>query len=240
MKNSIINNDCLEVMKDIKDKSINMILSDLPYGITSRNSWDSIIPIEKLWEQYNRIIKENGAVVLTSVQPFTSFLVMSNPKQFKYEWIWEKQQGTGFLNAKKQPLRNHESILVFYNKQPTYNPQFTEGTPYSCTSGVGTSNYREQKKVTTINNGLRYPKTVLKFKYDKEKLHPTQKPLKLFEYLIKTYTNEHDIVLDNCSGSCTTALACLNTNRDYICIEKEKEFCEIGLKRINELSICNN
>jgi len=228
--NEVLLGDCLELMKSIPDKSIDMILCDLPYGVTARNSWDSIIPLDKLWGEYNRISK--GAIVLTAIQPFTSTLVVSNQEQFKYEWIWRKQQGTGFLNAKKQPLRNHESVLVFYQSQPTYNPQFTEGKPYKCKSGKGSLDYGEQIQVITENKGERYPLTVVDFSYDKNKVHPTQKPVALFEYLIKTYTNEGDLVLDNCAGSGTTAIACLNTNRNYILMEKEPKYYEIILDRI--------
>ena len=235
-KNKIILGDCLEVMSELPDKSIDMILCDLPYGVTARNEWDSIIPLTELWMNYHRVIKGNGAIVLTSIQPFTSVLVTNNLKDFKYEWVWRKQQGTGFLNAKKQPLRNHESILVFYQKQPTYNPQFMAGKPYKCLSGKGSLDNNKQIRVVTENLGIRYPLTVLDFAYDKNKTHPTQKPVALFEYLIKTYTNEgEDIVLDNCIGSGTTAIACISTNRNYIGIEKEEKYVEIANKRINEV-----
>lgn len=226
--------DCLEVMKDLSDKSIDMILTDLPYGVTARNDWDQIINQNDLWSSWNRIKKDEAPIALTSIQPFTSFIVTSNPKGFKYEWIWEKQQGTGFLNAKKQPLRNHENISIFYDKQPKYNPQFTVGKPYKCKSGIGSLNYREQERVITENTGIRYPLTVIRVPYDKNKLHPTQKPVALFEYLIKTYTNEGDLVLDCCAGSGTTAIACLNTNRKYICIEKEQKYFDVMIDRINK------
>jgi site-specific DNA-methyltransferase (adenine-specific) len=230
--NEIISGDCLEEMKKIADKSVNLILSDLPYAVTSRNEWDNIIPVKDMWAGYERIIKDNGAIVLTAIQPFTSLLVSSNLKLFKYEWIWEKQQGTGFLNAKKQPLRNHESVLVFYKKQPTYNPQFTEGKPYIAKKGSETMNYGKHELVTTVNAGYRYPLTVQKFNYDKDKLHPTQKPLKLFEYLIKTYTNENDLVFDGCAGSGTTGLAAKNLNRNYILVEKEEKYYNICKERL--------
>jgi site-specific DNA-methyltransferase (adenine-specific) len=231
----IIQGDCLEVMKEIPDKSVDMILCDLPYQITTRNTWDIIIPFVPLWEQYKRITKENAATVLTAAQPFTSLLTVSNLEMFKYEWVWEKQQGTGFLNAKKQPLRNHEQCLVFYAKQPNYNPQFTKGKPYVCKSGKGSLNYGEQVSVITENKGTRYPKTVQYFEYETKKQHPTQKPVALFEYLIKTYTNEGDLVLDNCIGSGTTAVAALNTNRHFIGIELDQNYCEIARKRADEL-----
>lgn len=223
--------DCLELMKDIPDKSIDMILCDLPYG-TTRNKWDSIIPLDKLWKQYERIIKDNGAVVLFSQMPFSAQLVYSNLKLFRYEWIWEKDNGTGFLNAKKMPLKIHENIEIFYKKQPTYNPQMRKGfKPYSQMSGRGSSNYGEQVRVTTINEGDRYPIDVIEFKRDKTKIHPTQKPVALLEYLIKTYTNENETVLDNCAGSMSTVIASTNTNRNCIAIEKDKNYFEIGKKK---------
>ena len=232
--NKVYLGDCLEIMPSIPDKSIDMVLCDLPYGVTARNEWDSILPTVALWTLWSRIIKENGVIVLTATQPFTSRLVLSNLEWFKYEWIWRKQQGTGFLNAKKQPLRNHESVLVFYSKQPTYNPQFTQGTPYKCKSGKGSLDYGEQKQVITENNGERYPLTVIDIPYDRFKLHPTQKPVALFEYLIRTYTNEGDLVLDNCAGSGTTGVACKNLNRNYILIEKEPKYYDIILKRLSQ------
>jgi site-specific DNA-methyltransferase (adenine-specific) len=235
--NKIYNQDCLEGMKLIDDKSIDMILCDLPYGVTARNKWDSIIPFDKLWAQYERIIKDNGVIVLTATQPFASNLVCSNLNLFKYEWIWEKSNGTGFLNAKKQPLRNHEQVLVFYKSQPIYNPQFTDGKPYTCKQGGHGTNYNdrgnETKEVVTINCGKRYPLTIQKFIKDKEKLHPTQKPLALCEYLIKTYTNENNLVLDNCAGSGTTLLAAKNLNRNFIGFENNEEYFSIACERIS-------
>ena len=232
--NQVILGDCLEKMKDISDKSIDMILTDLPYGVTSRNKWDEIIPTEPLFRELKRICK--GAIVMTSMNPFTSLLISKNYDSYKYEWIWRKQQGTGFLNAKKQPLRNHEQIIVFYENQPTYNPQMTEGKPYKCQSGRASSNYNEQISVLTDNKGERYPLSVLDFKYNKDKLHPTQKPVELFEYMIKTYTNEGNTVLDCCAGSGTTAIACINTNRNYIVIEKDAGYFKIIQDRIKQSS----
>jgi len=234
MKNTVIQGDCLEVMKDIPDKSVDMILCDLPYG-TTRNKWDSIIPLDKMWIEYERIIKDNGAIILTAQTPFDKILGTSKIEFLKYEWIWIKQQGTGFLNSKKMPLKATENILVFYKNMPTYNPQMRTGfKPYICKSGNGSNNYGEQIQVVTESNGERFPLNWIEVAYDKEKLHPTQKPVALFEYLIKTYTNENDLVLDNCAGSFTTAIACENTNRNWICIEKEQSYCEIGIKRIEE------
>ena len=233
----IINGDCLNEMKKIPDKSINMILCDLPYGST-QNKWDIIIPFELLWHQYKRIIKENGAIVLTCNQPFTSMLLMSNNKLFRYSLVWEKTTPTGHLNAKKMPLRIHEDILVFYKKLPTYNPQKTAGHKRKVSKAehkincVKTSNYGTHG-LTTYDSTERYPTSVLKFKTDKQKhpLHPTQKPVALFEWLINTYTNEYDLVLDNTAGVVTTGLASENLNRRWICIEKEIDYCEKGKSR---------
>ena len=223
--------DCLELMKDIPDKSIDMILCDLPYG-TTKNKWDSVIPFEPLWEQYNRIIKDNGAIVLFSQMPFTVDLVASNYKDFRYEWIWEKLSASGHLNANRMPMKKHENILVFYKKLPTYNPQFTEGKPYVATYSTHSSNYGKQKdNITAINDGKRYPVDIIKFNNDRC-LHPTQKPVALLEYLIKTYTNEGEIVLDNCMGSGSTCVACVNTNRHYIGFELDPQYYDIACKRL--------
>lgn len=228
--NTVLQGDCLELMKDIPDGSVDMILADLPYG-TTRNKWDSIIPLDELWEQYGRIIKDNGAIVLTAQTPFDKVLGVSNLKLLKYEWIWRKPSGTGHLNAKKMPMKNHENVLVFYKKLPTYNPQMTVGKPYTQKSGRASSNYNPQTSVVTVNAGNRYPLSVLEFATNKS-LHPTQKPVALFEYLIKTYTNEGDLVLDNVAGSGTTGVAALNTNRNYILMEKEPEYVEIIKQRL--------
>ena len=226
--------DCLELMKNIPDESIDMILCDLPYG-TTRNKWDSIISLDKLWEQYERIIKNNGAIVLFSQMPFTIILAESNFKRLKYEWIWEKEQGTGFLNSKKMPLKSHENILVFYKKQPTYNPQMRIGfKPYIIKKGNHGSNYGNDKGAITISNGERFPLDIINFKRDKDKLHPTQKPVALLEYLIKTYTNENDTVLDNCMGSGSTGVACINTNRNFIGIEIDDHYFKIAKERIEK------
>ena len=229
--------DCLELMKDIPDKSIDMILCDLPYG-TTKNKWDSIIPLDKLWEQYERIIKDTGAIVLFSQMPFTAELTHSNLKLFKYEWIWEKDNSTGFLNAKKMPLKTHENILMFYKKLPTYNPQMRTGfKPYKCKQGRHSTNYGayEQGHITE-SNGERYPIDIIKFKKDSG-LHPTQKPVALLEYLIKTYTNENDLVLDNCMGSGSTGVACINTNRNFIGIELDEKYFNIAKERIEKISL---
>ncbi len=228
--------DCLEVMKSIPDKSIDMILCDLPYGTTACK-WDTIIPFEPLWEQYKRIVKPNGAIVLTASQPFTSVLVMSNLKMFKYHWIWKKPQGVDPFNAKKRPLNNVEDIVVFSNGKLAYNPQFQSGKPYKITRDKKPRNYEitdtTMKQTTTVNDGYRLPTRILEFKQERG-LHPTQKPVALFEYLIKTYTNEGEIVLDNCIGSGTTAIAAHNTGRFFIGIEKEPKYCEIARKRLEQ------
>lgn len=223
--NRIYNEDCLEGMKRIPDGSVNMVLADLPYG-TTQNKWDTVIPFDALWEQYNRVCKENAAVVLFAQTPFDKALGMSNIKNLKYEWIWQKTASTGFLNAKKAPLKNHENVLVFYNKPPIYNPIFTEGKPYSYKKdGISSSNYGSSNGTDLIvNDGKRYPTECLIFKSDRG-LHPTQKPVALCEYLIKTYTNPGETVLDNCMGSGTTAVACINTGRNFIGFELDKNYC---------------
>jgi site-specific DNA-methyltransferase (adenine-specific) len=225
--------DCLEVMTAIPDGSIDMVLCDLPYG-TTQNKWDTVIDLPSLWAQYRRIVKENGAIVLTAQTPFDKALGVSNLPMLRYEWIWEKPQGTGHLNAKRAPMKNHENVLVFYQKPPIYNPQMREGKPYTCKSGRGSSNYGEQVSVVTENTGERYPLTVLKFNPDTDKLHPTQKPVSLFEYMVKTYTQPGDIVLDNCMGSGTGAIACVNSGRSFIGIDNSVEYVEMAAKRFSD------
>uniref|UniRef100_A0A6H1ZIH7 Putative methyltransferase n=1 Tax=viral metagenome TaxID=1070528 RepID=A0A6H1ZIH7_9ZZZZ len=239
--NEIIKGDCLEVMKDIPDKSIDMILCDLPYGTTACK-WDTIIPFEPLWDQYKRIIKDNGAIVLTASQPFTSALVMSNIKVFRYEIIWEKERPTNIFFMKKQIGRVHENILVFYKHQPTYNPEMTEREFDSKGEVVGnikssrTHKNQNYKHAEDYNHKVRYPRSVLKINRNNQKnIHPTQKPVALFEYLIKTYTNEGDLVLDNCAGSGTTGVACKKLKRNYILIEKEQEYVDIARARIKSM-----
>jgi site-specific DNA-methyltransferase (adenine-specific) len=231
----VIQGDCLEVMKDIEDKSIDMILCDLPYNTTACR-WDVLIPFEPLWEQYKRIIKDNGAIVLTASQPFTSKLVMSNIKMFKYEWVWIKPQGVDPFMSKIRPLNNIEYVLVF-GKKVNYFPQKEVGKPYHIirdkTPRIKETNNVAMKQTETKNEGDRLPIRTLYFKQEKG-LHPTQKPVALFEYLIKTYTNEGDLVLDNCAGSGTTGVACKNLNRNYILIEKEPEYVEIIKKRLTK------
>lgn len=234
--NSLILGDMLEEMNGIPDKSVDMILTDLPYG-TTQNKWDSVIPLDKVWKQYNRVIKDNGVIVLFSAHSFTAQLMLSNQKNFKYKLIWEKSKATNFLNAKKQPLRKYEEICVFYKKQPTYNPQMTKGEPYN--KGVRkdqlTGSYGDFQPVEVKSDGSRYPTDVVYFKTSEsegEVVHATQKPVALLEYLIKTYTNENDLVLDSTMGSGSTCVACVNTNRNYIGIELEEDYYNIAKNRV--------
>lgn len=263
--NKIYNEDCLEGMKRIPDKSVDMILCDLPYGTTA-NKWDTIIPFEPLWEQYERVIKDNGAIVLTASQPFTSSLVMSNQKLFKNEWIWEKQKANNFMGAKYQPLKYHENVLVFGKGKVNYYPQkyrvleideIMKMNKKELTNLMKTRDYDRFGKIDkrkTINDsnsnkeylgtkvkrkrvkdtGYRNPKSVLKINKEVNNLiHPTQKPVELFEYLIKTYTNEGETVLDNCMGSGSTAIAAINTNRNYIGFEMDEGYYKASIERIN-------
>lgn len=226
--------DCLEGMKSIPDKSVDMILCDLPYGTTACK-WDTIIPFEPLWEQYKRVIKGNGAIVLFCSEPFTSQLVQSNLRDFKYKWVWQKEQGVNPLLAKKQPLNDIEEICVFCRTQCLYNPQFSPGAPYRVTrdrkSRTCEVNGHEFRETTTENDGKRYPKRVLQFNRETG-LHPTQKPVALLEYLIKTYTNPGEVVLDNCMGSGTTAVACIRTGRNYIGFELDEKYHAIAEQRV--------
>ena len=231
-------------MKDIPDGSIDMILCDLPYGTTACK-WDTIIPFEPLWVHYKRIIKDNGAIVLTASQPFTSALVMSNTEMFKYELIWDKKRGYEPQLANIRPQKSHENILVFCKGKTLYNPQKTPLEKADKRVGSGRKNNRldgtGHNILSSITSGEkeykdRFPLSIQFFSNanQKDKTHPTQKPVALFEYLIKTYSNEGDLVLDNCAGSFTTAIAADNIRRNWICIEKEAEYCEIGRQRIEE------
>lgn len=240
---NIYNMDCLEGMREIPDGSIDCIICDLPFG-TTKNAWDSIIPLHDLWEQYRRVIKQRGAIVLFGQQPFTAALLMSNPDMFKYEWIWEKDNGTGHLNSKFAPMKKHENVLVFsksaacYVKNPddamAYHPQKTAGKPYTQKSGRPSHNYDAANchQVVTENSGERYPTDVLKFNRDKDKLHPTQKPVELIRYLIRTYSDEGQVILDNCMGSGTTAIAALRERRHYIGFELNREYFDKAQQRI--------
>lgn len=232
--------ECLEIMQDIPDHSIDMVLCDLPYGVT-RNKWDSVIPFTDLWREYKRIIKENGAIALFGTGMFTADLMESNRKMWRYNLIWEKTQPTGFLNANKMPLRSHEDICIFYKKQPTYHPQKSFGharkvsTAEHKRNSKQSSNYRPAKKVT-YDSTERYPRSVLKYSKDIQKsaLHPTQKPVELLEYLIKTFTDAGEIVLDNCMGSGSTCIAAMNTGRRYIGIESDIQYFDVAKERIEE------
>ena len=235
--NTIYNEDCLVGMKRIPDGSIDMILTDLPYGTTAC-SWDEVIPFEPMWEQFERVIKENGAIVLTARQPFTSKLVMSNTNIFRQTWVWDKVRGVNFMNANKMHTQAFEDVVVFYKKLPTYNPQFEKGEPY-------TDNRKTDARIKTEalgsragyvpikNNGTRYPRGIVRFSsIDNNTIHPTQKPVALFEYLIKTYTNKGETVLDATIGSGTTAIACLNTDRQYVGFELDEEYYKLAQDRI--------
>ena len=228
--------DCLELMKDIPDKSIDAIIADLPYGIT-RAKWDIILDLDLLWKQYERIIKDNGAIVLFGSQPFTTTLINSNRKLFRYDLVWDKKMKVGMMNCKRMPLRQHEDIVVFYKKQPTYNPQMTKGKMRNKKIAP-TKDFEVYGQITPIDNfnDDYYPSSILEFSNanQKAKSHPTQKPVKLLEYLIKTYTNEGETVLDNTMGSGTTGVACINTNRNFIGMELDDKYFEIAKARINE------
>ena len=227
--------NCLEVMKTMPDNSIDAIITDPPYGTTACK-WDSVIDFELMWEQLNRIIKPNGAIVLFGSEPFSSALRMSNIKNFKYDWVWKKPKGTGHLNAKRMPMNDVETISVFYRKQCIYNPQFTEGKPYKAKSGKSSfDGYGKDNRKGNDNKGKRYPKRLLEFNVvERNTLHPTQKPVALMEYLIKTYTNENETVLDFTMGSGSTMVACQNTNRNGIGIEMDENYFEIAKKRIED------
>ena len=244
-KKEILLGDCLELMKDIPNGSIDMILCDLPYGTTGMK-WDIIIPLDKLWEQYERIIKPNGAIVLTAQQPFTSKLVLSNENLFRYEWVWDKHISRGMHRAKQQPMRKHENVLVF-SKLTTHNyfPIMIErDKPVTVKNYIKRDTSGERRGGRYVNNDKtytyihKYPDTIIigKWEANKGKYHATQKPVSLFEYLIKTYTNENDLVLDNTAGSGTTAMACLNTKRQFIVMEKEQKYYDIILKRVADFN----
>lgn len=234
----LLKGDCLELMKDIPDKSIDLILADLPYG-TTRCSWDIVIPFEPLWAQYKRIIKDRAAIVLFSSQPFTTDLINSNRKMFRYELIWEKQYGSDFLNANRKPLRSHENLCIFYKKLPVYNPQKTDGTPYIAKSNAKASAVYDKFKsgiLTDCLDGKRYLRTVMKFNTANNgcRVHPSQKPVELLAYLIKTYTNKGGLVLDNCMGSGSTGVACVSTGRRFIGMELDEGYFETAARRIGE------
>lgn len=248
MFNTVLHGDCLELMKDIPDKSIDMILCDLPYGTTSC-SWDRIIPFELLWEQYERIIKDYRAIVLFGSEPFSSYLRVSNITWFKYDWIWKKSRPGGFTNAKFKPLNDHEIISVFSNgTTANCSKKLMYYTPLGIVKNIDKSRKNSNPDKTKNNNSFKrpshqenfkleytnYPRKIIEFGSAHMPVHPTQKPVELLEYLIRTYTLEGDVVLDNCAGSGSTGIACINTNRNYILMEKEKEYFDIINNRINE------
>lgn len=239
--NSLFEADCLDFMVQIPDQSIDMILCDLPYGMT-QNNWDSYIPLDLLWAQYNRIIKPNGAIVLTSQGLFTAKLIMSQPKMYKYKWVWEKSKPTNFLNAKKQPLRKHEDVCVFYKKQPTYNPQMVPGEPYD--KGIRkdqlSGSYGDFQPVHVHSTGERYPTDIIYAKTaecEGDVVHPTQKPIELGRYLIRTYTNPGDVILDNTFGSGSFLVAALMEGRNFIGIEKNEDVALFKKDEIDYIDI---
>lgn len=235
----LICGDCLAEMAKLPDKSIDMVLCDLPYGTTARNKWDNVIPLDLLWEQYERIVKDDGVIALWSQMPFTAILAASNMKLFRYEWIIEKTNATGFLNANRMPMKAHENVLIFYKKLPVYHPQMTHGHERKISTAAHKRNSKKsmdygEHGLTTYDSTDRYPRDVLTFSWDKQKsrLHPTQKPVAACEYFIATYTDKGDTVLDNCMGSGTTGVACRNLGRNFIGIELEKEYFDIAEKRL--------
>jgi site-specific DNA-methyltransferase (adenine-specific) len=231
----LFHGDCIDVMKGLEDESIDMILTDLPYGMT-KNAWDVVIPFEQLWEQYSRIIKKNGAIVLFANNPFGALLIASNLKMYRYSLVWEKNKFSDFLNAKRKPMKIHEDMHVFYKRQPVYNAQKTKGEPYerwNTQKAVDSqTNYGNHKENHVINTeGTRLPTTVLRFNRIERPQHPTQKPVDLLEWLVKTYTNEGAVVLDSCMGAGSTGLACKNVKRQFIGIEIEEEYFKISQVR---------
>lgn len=233
--NTIYNEDCLETMKRMPDNFVDLVLTDLPYGSTAC-TWDTIIPFDALWEQWNRVVKKDGAIVLTASQPFTSLVVNSNIKAYKHHWIWQKERGTGFQVAKYRPMMKTEDVIVFCRGKLTYNPQMTKRDKplkYRYPKVQSRSNPLASYSDKVVISTEKYPENILSFKTERG-LHPTQKPVAFFEYLIKTYSNEGDVVMDNCMGSGTTAVASQNLNRNYIGSEISKEYCDIAEQRLRQ------
>lgn len=233
----ILNGEAIHLMRSMPDNSIDLIAVDLPYGVTN-NKWDSILPLDDMWKEFHRIGKENAAIVLTATQPFSSLLVASNLKYFKYEIIWEKTVSSGQLNVKHQPMRSHESILVFYKKKPTYNEQKTEGKPYSIKRDANykDGSYGSQKPNEKQNNGFRHARSVIKIPNPRVKGgHPTQKPVELMDYIIKSYSNEGDVILDCCMGSGTTGVSAISLNRRFIGIELSSEYFDLSAYRLMQV-----
>lgn len=236
-ENRVIKGDCLAIMDQLPDKSVDMVLCDLPYG-TTQNKWDSVIPLDELWKRYNRVVKDNGAIILTSQGVFTAMLIMSNPKMFKYKWVWEKSKPTNFLNVKKQPLRKHEDVCVFYKRQPVYHPQMVDGEPYD--KGVRkdqhSGSYGDFNPVHVHSDGKRYPTDIVYFKTAESEgdvIHPTQKPVELGRYFVRTYSEPGDIILDNTSGSGSFIVAALLEGRNFIGIEKNENVALFKEKKID-------
>ncbi|GAA0041648.1 site-specific DNA-methyltransferase [Lactobacillus amylovorus subsp. animalium] len=237
MTETLLQGDCLELLPTIQDNSIDLILADLPYGTTARNKWDVIIPFDPLWDQYMRIIKDHGVIALFGDEPFASELRLSNKKYYRYDWIWVKSRATGFLNANRMPLKNTETISIFYKHLPMYHPQKTKGKPYVSRSNKSKPRTDYRKFNTNweiINNGTRHPLKTIRFNSVIRTVHPTQKPVDLLKYLIKTYTDEGMTVLDNCMGSGSTGVAAKQLNRNFIGMELNKEYFEIAKQRIKE------
>ena len=231
---TLLQGDCLELMKNVPDKSVDLILCDLPYGTTS-NKWDTVIPFDKLWAQYNRIIKDNGAIVLFGDEPFSSALRSSNPRMYRYDWYWLKNHATGHMNARKMPMKRVETISVFYKHLPTYNPQgLVEFDTPKVQKNGGSANCYDKPAYTGTTKYTNYPRNVLEFNSPASngRFHPSQKPIDLLEYLIKTYTNEGGTVLDNCMGSGSTGVACKNTNREFIGMELDENYYKIACERL--------
>ena len=241
MLNQILQGDCLELMPQVAENSVDLILCDLPYG-TTKVSWDTVIPFESLWDNYWRVLKPNGTIVLTSAQPFTTALISSQLAHFRYCWYWVKSYSVGFINAHRMPMKNVEDICVFFKQRGNYNPQGLKPFEKTFKNSKSKSEYAEESGKATHNGGrlapthtqhfTNYPTQTLTFKRERT-THPTQKPVALFEYLIRTYTNEGDTVLDNCSGSGTTAIACLNSNRNFICMEMNPTIHAQSVQRLN-------
>ena len=241
----LYNECCFTAFTDVEDESVDLLLVDLPYG-TTNCKWDSVLPLDKLWKEYNRVCKKNAAMIFTAAQPFTSALIMSNPKNFKYSWVWEKSKATGYLNAKKMPMRAHEDVCVFYRKPPTYNAQMWQSTPYNKGTALRPTDVYGKQTETTVKNdsGLRYPRTVQYFKTAESEgkgksIHPTQKPVALMSYLIRTYTNPGELVLDNTMGSGTTGVAALNEGRSFVGMEIDEKYFLHAEERMREASLSN-
>lgn len=230
----LMQGDCLKLLGGVEDESVDLILADLPYGMTV-NKWDSVIPLDQLWEYYERIITDNGVIALFGDEPFASRLRLSNPKMYRYDWIWVKNQATGFLNANRMPLKNTETISIFYKHLPIYHPQMRIGKPYTIRAHKGSSlNYGKVKRIANVNKGTRYPLKTIRFNSVQKTVHPTQKPVKLLQYLIKTYTDEGMTVLDNTMGSGSTGVAAVSLNRNFIGMELDDEYFKIANKRIEK------